>query len=505
MTMSQLFARKTPNAACLLAISLLAGCAVGPDFHRPTAPSDAGYSAHSLPARTASTAGPDGAAQRFVKGLDIPGQWWTLFRSPTLDALIRQALAANPSLVAAQASLRVAQEDMLAQEGAFFPSVGLNVSDSKNLTSTGSLSPVSASGKPFYSLATGRVAISYMPDVFGLNRRTVESYAALADDKRYQLEAAYLTLTSNLVMTAVKEAGLRAEIAAEQDVIRIDRQLRRIIAHQVAVGEVARVTLLQQQAVLAQAQEMLPPMQKQLAIEDDALKALAGGFPNDRLATTLQLASLHLPERLPVSLPSRLVEQRPDVLAASAMMHAASANIGVAIANRLPQLSLSAAFGTSPNAIQNAFTPYNQFYQIIAGLSAPIFQGGRLLHRERAAKARFDVAAAKYKESVIRAFQNVADALRALRADADTLHAAQKAESAATRTLTIAHKQVQQGAIAYYSVLNAEQTFQATHLALVRAEVSRLADTAALFQALGGGWWNRSDVRPQDQAVLAAG
>ncbi|HUB45977.1 MAG TPA: efflux transporter outer membrane subunit [Acetobacteraceae bacterium] len=480
-------------ASGLLAATLLAGCSVGPDFHALAAPAGAAFAAGSLATRTTSAPGPDGGAQQFVQGMDIPGQWWRLFGSPSLDALIKQALAANPTLAAAQASLRVAEENVLAQQGSFFPSIGLDVSDSQNMTPTRALTPVAASGKPAYSLFTGKVTVSYAPDVFGLNRRTVESYAAQADNQRYQLEASYLTLTSNVVMAAVQEAGLRAEIAAQQDVIDADRQLLQIITHQVAVGEIARAALLQQQAMLAQAQEMLPPLQKQLAAEDDALKALAGGFPNDPL-TGFDLLTLHLPQDLPLSLPSRLVAQRPDILAASANMHAVSAQIGIAIANRLPQFPLSAAFGTSPNAIANAFTPYNQFYEIVGGLSAPIFQGGTLLHRERAAKAQFDAAAAQYRQTVISAFQNVGDVLRALQSDADTLRAAETAEAAASQSLAIARGDLQQGAIAYEAVLNAEQIYQSTHLALVQADVARFTDTVALFQALGGGWWNRRNV-----------
>jgi NodT family efflux transporter outer membrane factor (OMF) lipoprotein len=490
-----------PPASLLTAV-LLAGCAVGPDFHQPALPERAGYSVGPLPHRTAAAAGPDGTAQHLVAGGDIPGQWWSLFRSPTLDALIKRALGANPTLAAAQASLRAAEEDQLAQQGSFFPTVGLGISDSKNLTATRSVAPASASGSPSYSLFTGKVAVSYAPDVFGLNRRTVEAYAAQAENRRYQLEAAYLTLTSNVVMAAVQEAGLRAAIASQQDVIRVDKQLCGIIGHQVAVGEVAQAALLQQQAVLAQAQEMLPPLQKRLAIEDNALKALAGDFPSDPRVSRFDLGSLHLPADLPVSLPSRLVAQRPDILAASATLHAASAEIGIAVANRLPQFPLTAAFGISPNSIGKAFTPYNQFYEIVAGMSAPVFEGGRLLHQQRAAEAQFDAAAAQYRQTVISAFQNVSDALRALQTDADTLRAAQTAEAAASRSLSIARQQVEQGAIAYYSVLSVEQTYQATHLALVQAQVSRLSDTAALFQALGGGWWNRTDIRRHKMVAL---
>jgi len=479
----------------VLALPLLAGCAVGPDFHRPKAPTGAGFSSAAMPDRTEAASGPDGAAQHFVQGMDIPGQWWNVFHSPTLDALVRHSLRANPTLDAAQGSLRVAQENLLAQQGSFLPSVGLDISDSQNETPTRSLSPVAASNKPTYSLFTGEVTVAYTPDVFGLNHRTAESYAAQADNMRYQLEAAYLTLTSNVVMTAIEEAGLRAQIAAQQDVITIDRQLSDIITRQVAVGELAQSAAFQQQTVLAQAQQVLLPLQKKLSAEDFALKALAGGFPNDRLDTSFDLASLHLPQDLPVSLPSQLVEQRPDILAASANMHAASAGIGVAIATRLPQLSLTAALGTSPNAIQNVFTPYNQLYEIVGGLSAPLFQGGTLLHRQRAAEAQFTVATAQFKQAVIAAFQNVADVLRALQVDADALRTAETAETAASKSLALARDELQQGEIAYNSVLTAEQAYQMTRLALVQAQAARLSDTAALFQALGGGWWNRDRAR----------
>jgi NodT family efflux transporter outer membrane factor (OMF) lipoprotein len=476
-----------------LAALLLAGCAVGPNFKAPAVSPAAGYSAGPLPDKTASAAGAQGGAQYFTQNTDIPGQWWTLFRSPVLDQLIKQAMAENPTIAAAQASLKVAQENVLAQDGAFLPSVGLGLSVAKNQTSTGSLAPIAANYKPFYSLYTGEVTVSYAPDVFGLNRRTVESLAAREANQRDELEAAYLTLTSNVVTAAVQVAGLQAEIAAQQDSIAADTKLRDIIAKQYAVGEVAQAALVQQQTVLAQAQEMLPPLQKQLAMQQDALTALEGGYPTAAPVAGLDLATLHLPQDLPVSLPSQLVRQRPDILAASANLHAASAQIGIAIANRMPQFPLTAAFGTSPAQLANAFTPYNQFFSVVSGLAMPLFDGGTLRHREGAAKAQFDLAAAQYRETVIGAFQNVGDVLRALQADANELQAAQAAETAAAHSLDIAQKQLQAGSIDYVSVLYAEQMYQTTRLALVQAEVTRLSDTAALFQALGGGWWNRTD------------
>jgi NodT family efflux transporter outer membrane factor (OMF) lipoprotein len=492
MSMKSLFKHAT-----LPALTVLGGCAVGPNFHQPAAPAGADYAPAPLTG-THAAAGPLGAAQEFVQAQNIPGQWWTLFHSPDLDRLIKQALQANPSIAAAQAALKVAQENVLAQDGSFFPQIGAGLGASKNLTPTASLAPVAANNKAFYSLYTAQLSISYSPDVFGLNRRTVEALGAQAEYQRDELEAADLSLSANVVTTAIQEAGLRAAIAAQQDTITADQDLETIIEHQYAVGEVAQSVLLQQQTMLAQAQLLLPPLQRQLNMTENALIALSGGYPNEVLPESFTLAQLTLPQNLPVSLPSALVAQRPDILAAAANMHAASAQIGVAIANRLPQLPLTAAFGTSPAAIANAFTPYNQFYTLAAGLTAPLFDGGQLKHKQRAAVAQFDYTAAMYKQTVITAFQNVSDTLRALQTDADQLQAAQTADNAARHGLAIARTQYQTGDVAYLTVLNAEQMYQTAQLALVQAEVMRLTDTAALFQALGGGWWNRDDPKVAD-------
>jgi NodT family efflux transporter outer membrane factor (OMF) lipoprotein len=493
--MSRLAMKSCFKHAALPALAVLSGCAVGPNFHKPAAPTGAFYTPTPV-SGTHAAAGPLGGAQKFVQAQNIPGQWWTLFHSPALNRLIEQALQANPTITAAQAALKVAQENVLAQDGSFFPSLTLGAGASKNLTSTASLAPVGAYDKAFYSLYTAQVSISYSPDVFGLNRRTVEALGAQADYQRDELDAADVSLSANVVTTAFQEAGLRAAIAAQQDTIKADADLEQIIARQYAVGEVAKSVLLQQQTVLAQAQQLLPPLQRQMDMAENALIALSGGYPNEVLPESFTLAQLSLPLNLPVSLPSQLVAQRPDILAAAAYMHATSAEIGVAIANRLPQFPLTATFGTSPAAIANAFTPYNQFYTLAAGMTAPLFDGGALRHKQRAAVAQFDEAAALYKQTVITAFENVSDTLRALQTDADQLQAAQTADHAARQSLALARTQFQTGDIAYLSVLNAEQMYQSAQLALVQAEVQRLSDTAALFQALGGGWWNHDDPAP---------
>jgi NodT family efflux transporter outer membrane factor (OMF) lipoprotein len=296
------------------------------------------------------------------------------------------------------------------------------------------------------------------------------------------------------VAAAVQEAMLHDLIAAQQDTIKADTEIRDIIRRQVSTGEVARADLLAQETVLAQAQQALIPLQTQLAQQRHLLAALAGGFPNDPVPRDFDLASLHLPRDLPVSISSRLVEQRPDLRAAAAIMHAASAQIGVAIANRLPQVTLSASLGTSPNSVANAFTPGNQFFNLVSGLTQPIFDGGMLRHRQRAAAAQFDVSAAQYRSTLIAAFQNVADVLIALQSDAEALRAAVNSEQAASRSVAITRAQLRLGGGSYLSVLAAEQLYQASRSSLVQAQAHRLSDTAALFAALGGGWWNRQDV-----------
>jgi NodT family efflux transporter outer membrane factor (OMF) lipoprotein len=483
---------------CSLAIGVvLAGCAVGPDFERPAAPDVEGYTPGPLAAKTASAEVSGGEEQRFVQGLGIPGQWWTLFHSEALNALIEQALENNPTLPAAEAALRLAWENVYAAEGAFFPTAVASYSPSRNKTATGVTFTSASSGKPWFTLRTAQVVVTYAPDVFGGTRREVESLTATAEFQRFQLEAAYLTLTSNVVAAAVLEASLRGQIAATEEIIKVETQALDILRKQLELGQVAGADVAAVEATLAQAQATLPPLQKQLAVERDLLTALIGRLPSQQPAERFELASLQLPQELPVSLPSTLVDQRPDVQSAQAQLHAASALIGVAIAAQLPQFTLSANAGTVANQIGQLFiTPGTAFWTVAGNVAQTIFDAGTLLHKKRAADAAFDEAAAMYRSTVITAFQNVADALHAVQSDAETLKAAVAAERAASKSLEIARHQLQLGAISYLGLLTAENTYQTALLALVQAQASRYADTAALFQALGGGWWNRADVAP---------
>ena len=473
------------------ATTLIAGCTVGPDFQRPAGPPVDGYTAEPLPAQTAAAEVAAGEAQRFVRELDIPGQWWTLFHSAELDRLIEQALAANPNLSAAQAALRQARENVYAGEGAYFPTVTANGSATREKSSGAAL------GLPFsstFGLTTAALNISYNPDVFGGTRRQIESLKAQEDYQRYQLEATYLSLTANLVVAAVNEASLRGQIAATDDVVAIETDSLRVLQNQFELGGASKVAVLAQAATLAQTRATLPPLQKQLAQQRNQLAALIGAYPSQDRGEPFHLADLQLPRDLPVSLPSQLIEQRPDVRSAEAQLHTASANIGVALANELPQFNITGSLGNDALGFAKMFSPGTGVWSIAGSVAQTLFDGGTLLHRERAAVAAFDQSTDLYRATVISAVQDVANALRALEADADAVNAQAAAVQTAFDSLDISRQQFQTGAITYLSLLTSQQTYQQSRIALVQAQANRFSDTAALFQALGGGWWHRTDV-----------
>ena len=484
-----------PSALACMALALAAGCTVGPDFHRPEAPTASRYTREPLDQKTASADVSAGEEQRFVQDLDISQQWWTLFQSPELSALVDRALKANPNLVAAEAALRQARELVYAQQGAYFPNVQASFAPAVQKASS-TLSPPLNSNVLKYQLYTAQVTVGFTPDVFGANRRLVESLSAQAEVQRFQLEATYVTLSSNVVSAAVQEASLRGQIAATEQIVDVATKSVELLRRQFQAGAVTRLDVAAQEAALAQVQQTLPPLRKQLEQTRNLLTALAGGLSSDAREEKFDLASLRLPTDLPVSLPSKLVEQRPDVRASEAALHAASAQIGVAIAHRLPQFSISATYGDVSTHLSQMFSPGTAFWSVIGSAAQTLFDGGVLLHQQRAAQAGFDQAAAQYRSTVITAFQNVADVLYALQADALALKAAVASERAAKLTLEITQKQQQLGAVNYLAVLSAQQAYQQALTARVQAQAARFTDTAALFQALGGGWWNRPDENP---------
>lgn len=486
--------RQSPRLIPLSLLCIaLAGCAVGPDFIRPDVPANADYSRKKLTATAQADIAAGGAAQRLIAGMDIPGQWWTLFRSSALNALVEEALRANPDVSAAQAALRQANERVYADQASLFPSVSGNVSKTREKVSG------VASGfpeSPILTVNSASLSVSYAPDVFGGTRRQIESTTAQAEYERFQLEATYLTLSANVVNTAVSLASLRDQVAATEHIIRLQSDQLDLLNAQRRLGAIADTDVLTQQTALAQTRATLPPLQKQMAQTRNQLMAYLGRFPNQDQDERFNLASLHLPQELPVSLPSAIVGQRPDVRSAEAQLHQASANIGVAIANQLPQFSITGTLGSTVASGTQLFSSGSGVWSLVGSIAQPLFDAGALEHRKRAAVAAYDESAARYRGTVVAAFQDVANALRALEADADALNQQVAAERSAQANLDLVQAQFQLGAVAYINVLTAQQTYQNTVLTRVKAQAARYSDTTALFQALGGGWWNRTDVNP---------
>lgn len=503
-----------PGLACTASALLLCACAAGPDFEKPAAPNRARYTAQELPAATASGNSQAGEAQHFDAQKDIPHDWWTLFQSPQLNALIERALKANPSIASAQAALRQAQQYTVAQNGYFYPSVGIGYTPSRNKLAgnMGGNSPgVQGSGATiqtysnpagpdfngpaYYNFHTAQFAVGYVPDVFGGNRRQVEALQAQEEVQRFQLEAARITLAANIVAAALQEAALRAQIDAQNKIVTANRDMLAILDKQFKLGAVARMDVAAQEAALAQSEQQLIPLQTQLEQTRNLIRALAGNLPSEDVPETFELSALQLPQELPLSLPSQLVEQRPDVKAAEALYHAASAQVGVAAAARLPQFNLTATVGGMASTPDWMFRTGAGFFNVLGNLSQTLFDGGTLKARERAAREALVQAGADYRSAVIAAFQNVADTLHVIHSDAEALKAAVRTEQAMRTSADITRKQYQSGYVSRQVVLQAEQAHQQARINLIQAQTNRLGDTAALYQALGGGWWNRPAIQ----------
>jgi NodT family efflux transporter outer membrane factor (OMF) lipoprotein len=475
-----------------LAILALTGCTVGPDFHPPATPNVGAYTASALPGKTVHAPVPGGDSQTFAFGRDISAEWWQLFRSPELDALVRKGLEDNPSLQAAQAALQVAEENLRAAGGALiYPQVDGSLQAARQRASA-----AATSGHPdVFNLYNASVQVSYTLDLFGSTRRQLEALKAQVDYQQYQVEATYLTLAGNIVTTAIQEASLRSQIAATHDILAAERQQLAMVKRQFELGAVPKASVLSQQSQLAITSATLPPLEKQLAVTRHALAALVGEMPAAAKLPSFELATLHLPQELPVSLPSALARQRPDIRAAEALLHQAGANVGVATANLYPKITLSGSFGTEANRTGDLFTGPSSIWSLGAGLLQPIFHGGELKAKQRAAVASYHEAAAQYRQTLLTAFQNVADVLRALETDARALDAQSAAATAVKATLDLTQRQFDLGAVSYLSLLVAQRDYQQTRIGLITAQAQRYADTAALFQSLGGGWWNTAEAQ----------
>ncbi len=475
----------------LLSISLT-GCMVGPDFHSPSAPHTSRYTSTSLPKKTTSTSGiPEGGkSQYFVAGKDIPAEWWKLFHSPQLNALVQQGLNNSPNLAAAEAALRVAEETLNAQIGtSLYPQVNLQLNAQRNQISAASFS--GGSSTHLFNLYNVSVPVSYTLDVFGGLHRQIQSLQWQVDYQAFQLEAAWLTLTSNIVTTAITIASLQEQIQATHELIKIQQDQLRIVNGQFNLGGVSRANVLSQEAQLAQTQASLPPLEQRLAQSSHALAVLVGVLPSELHTPKIDLDKIKLPTQLPVTLSSVLVRQRPDIRASEALLASASAQIGVATANMLPQITLSGNYGWTNTSTGNFFSANNNIWNLGAGLLQPVFNGGALRAQRREAIAAFQQAAAQYRQTVLQAFQNVADALRAIQHDAETLRAERNSENASRRSMWLTQEQFKLGGVNYVTLLTANQQYRLAYISRIQAQATRYNDTAALFQALGGGWWNQ--------------
>ncbi len=464
----------------------VSGC-VGPNFVPPPAPDATGYLPGKLASPSAGPSGPHVAGQHFISGAEVSARWWAAFQSEPLNDLIRQSVEHNPSLQSAEAAIRIAQFNAQAQRGLWSPQLTGNSVTSQN--HFGNLSgDITSAPATDFSLVTNQLTVTFVPDIWGANFRAVENLDAVTEQNLFQLEAAYLTLTGNVVTAAIQEASLRGQITATERIIVIERHALDILKRQLQYGQAAQADVLQQEAALALVEQLLPPLQKALAQQRDLLTALAGQLSADEIMQRFDLAHLKLPANLPISLPSKLVDQRPDVRAAEAAMHSASAQIGVAIAARLPNIQLSAVGGSNAFNWAQSFTPASGFYTVAASVTAPIFDGFTLYEKQKAAEAGLEQAEALYRTAVITAFQNVADALRALQSDARAMQAAVHSETTAKASLDIVIKQLEAGQVNVLALITAQQTYLTAVVARVIVEANRLSDTAGLFMALGGGW-----------------
>jgi len=469
-----------------LAFWLLAGCNMGPKYQPPIAPALTGYTPQLQPAETAATAGPEGVAQHFDSSAAIPAQWWTLFHSPELNSMMEQTLANSPTLTQAAARLREAQEELNARTGATkYPTVTGNTSIEQEQPN------LSVYGIPFpnpspFTLLNGSIAVSYALDIFGANRRTIEALGAQRDYENWQLEGARLMLTGNVVSTAIRQAELRKQIELTKQLLALEQREAAITEARNQAGGASDADVESRKSAVAQTQAAIPQLEAQLDTVNHQLAVLMGKSPAEAQIPELELDALQLPGELPLSLPSALVRQRPDIRAAEALLHQASANVGAAAANLYPQIVLSANGG----GVGTSFVTGGDFWNVASSLAQPLYNGGALRAEKRKAEAAYQDADSVYRQTVLEAFGQVADALTAIDHDAQTLAARSDVASEADANYRIAQRRYGAGGISELALLEAQRLQLQTMLDRSSAAAARIADSATLFQALGGGWWN---------------
>ena len=479
------------KAASLALAALLSGCAVGPDFVAPPPPTVATYTGASTETSQPLTAGPGEVQQRFVLGDEIAAEWWELFRSQPLTDAVRQALASSPTLALAESTLAQAQEALVQARADFYPQIDANANVGRQKTSA---APARGASNTAFNLFSLGGTVSYSPDIFGGVRRHVEEEAALARSQTYQLAAAYLTLTGNVVSQAITIAGTRLEIAASEEIVDEDQKNLDLVQAKFEAGKAARTDVLVADSQLANDRALLPPLRQQLSAANHALSILIGQLPADWAPPPFELAQLTLPGDLPVQLPSEFVHQRPDIMAAEAQLHAASAAIGVATAQLYPSITLSGAVGLQSLTAAELFEGASTAWNLAAGLTAPVFHGGALLSQRRSAIDAFQGTFATYRETILQAFGQVADTLDALAHDADLVAAQRHALDVADESLALARLSYEAGKSDVLQMLDSQRLDQQARLGYARAQTQRFQDTTQLFVAMGGGWWDNPSI-----------
>jgi len=464
---------------------MLGACAVGPDFVRPTPPAANRYTREQS---VAGTSAADGQAQIYAPGAALAADWWRLFKSAPLDAMVKQAVANSPTLEAAEASLRQSQDNLRAGYGVFFPQIDAGLSGGRQRTAP-LQQGVQAPGSIFNLITLG-ATISYALDVFGGERRTIEALRSQVSYQRYLGKAAYLALTANVVNTSIARAAYAAQIRATERLITLEQQQLAATEAQVRAGTSPYSNVLSMRSLIAANQALLAPLQQKLSQSEHLLATLQGVLPSEARLPDIDISGFSLPLDLPVSLPSELVRQRPDILSAEAQMHVASANIGVATAAMFPSFSLTGTYGAAGNSLGNLWAGNGRFWSIGPAVTIPLFHGGTLWFNRKAAIDAYDVSQANYRQTVLAAFAQVADSLQALEHDANALQAQVDAQRAAGEALDMLQVNYRAGMAAYLDVLTADVQFHMATIAYLQAVAQRHQDTVALFAALGGGWWN---------------
>jgi NodT family efflux transporter outer membrane factor (OMF) lipoprotein len=485
------------RALSLIAVAV-AACG-GEPLRPPEIPAPTQYTPTPVASPTAATELPGGQAQALVAGGDIPKDWWTLFRSPALDRLVREALEGSPTLVRAGARLRQAQEDLNARTGATqYPKVDAKLSANRVDVHPQSLGVQALPVAMPLNLYLASVSVSYTLDLFGSTRRELEALRSETDYQRYELEAARLMLAGNVVTAAIREASLREQIAGTEEMIALQAKSLAIAEQLERIGGAAKADIVAQRLELAQTRAMLPDLQRQLEQLRHRLAVYTGRPPSATGLPEFRLSELQLPEELPVSLPSELARQRPDIRAAEALLVQAGARVGVATANLYPQITLSATGGSLASGGGDLFAGGTGFYLLGASLTQPLFHGDELQAKRRSAVAAYEQAGAAYQEAVLLGFQNVADTLRALETDATKLKERADAAVQAKSYHDIISSRYEAGGVSFLALLDAQRKLRGARIDQTQAIADRYADSAALLQALGGGWW-KDEKRPQNK------